>query len=87
MIDEEINLERIRQIEKFGIQSRSLIEWCVILGEEVGEANRHALEYHFSEEYPNIYNQSKECYMKNFRVEIIQIAAICIQIIQDVDKK
>ena len=87
MIFNEIKKERQRQIDKFGVQSRSLVEWCVILGEEVGEVNRAALEFHFKNEYPKIYTKSKEQMLSNFRKELIQIAAVCIEIIEDIDNE
>ena len=77
----EIKQERKRQNAKFGIQHRSLIEWCVILGEEVGEVNRAAMEIHFKDEY-KFYNGD----IKDFRKELIQVAAVCVQIIEDIDK-
>jgi len=86
MIINEILSERKRQIEKFGKQNRTLIEWAVILGEEVGEVNRAALEFHFRNEYPNIYTKDKSEYLANFRKELIQVAAVCLEIIEDIDK-
>ena len=86
MIYGEIKQERKRQIDKFGEQSRSLIEWCVILGEEVGEANRAALEYHFKDEYPDIYIEPKQQLIRNFRKELIQIAAVCVAAVEDINK-
>jgi len=82
----EIKTERKRQITKFGVQHRSLIEWCVILGEEVGEANRDALEYHFKGEYPDIYKKTDIELIDGFKKELIQIAAICVAAVEDINQ-
>lgn len=39
-----IAAERQKQDEKWGKQNHSPIEWLAILGEEVGEANKHGLQ-------------------------------------------
>ena len=36
--------ENERQIEKWGIQDHQILEWMLILGEEVGELNKAVLE-------------------------------------------
>ena len=44
----EIRQERQRQNEKWGPQDNKPIEWIAILTEEVGEAAKEALDYHFN---------------------------------------
>lgn len=75
---EEIKQERQRQIEKWGVQRHSPIEWCAILGEEVGEVNREALEHHFTKFY-----EPKT--LDNYRKELIQVAAVCVSMIESLN--
>jgi len=49
-IIQEIREERARQEEKWGQQNHEPAHWLMILGEEVGEANKAALQQHFN--YP-----------------------------------
>ncbi|PJI53371.1 hypothetical protein CTI14_29520, partial [Methylobacterium radiotolerans] len=44
---EEVLEERLRQDAKWGVQNHDPPTWLMILGEEVGEVNQAALEYHF----------------------------------------
>lgn len=59
--------ERKRQIEKWGKQEHSPLMWCAILGEEVGEVNKAAIES------PDYSYPTRE-YLK----ELIQVAAVVI---------
>ena len=86
MIYNEIKRERKRQVKKFGVQHRSFIEWCAILGEEVGEANRDALEFHFKTEYPDIFKKTDLDLIDGFKKELIQIAAVCVAAVEDINK-
>lgn len=61
-----IAAERRRQDKKWGEQNHDRFKWLSILGEEVGEANRAALEEH-SDEY---------------REELVQVAAVCVAAIE-----
>lgn len=76
----DILKERIRQQKKWGKQSFTPPEWLVILGEEVGEANRAALEAHFP-----FYGKQGD--LKALRSELIQVAAVAMQAVEDIDQK
>ncbi|EMM77044.1 hypothetical protein LEP1GSC040_0049 [Leptospira santarosai str. 2000030832] len=77
-IIQEILKERERQDQKWGEQNHSPIEWCAILGEEVGEANKAALETHFEYDGKDDYTE--------YRKELIQIAAVAIAMIESYDR-
>lgn len=66
----EVNDERGRQDFKWGPQSHDLDHWYTILGEEVGEVAMAILEGDDIE---------------NLRTELIQVAAVCVAIIEDLD--
>ena len=71
---DDITDERIRQDVKFGI-TRQLTptEWLPILVEEVGEFAKAICD--------------EDDYHENMRSELIQIAALAIAIIQDLDEQ
>jgi NTP pyrophosphatase (non-canonical NTP hydrolase) len=71
----EIQEERDRQDEKFGEQNHSPVLWCTILGEEVGEVNKAALENHFG-----------KIDLMEYRQELIQTAAVCFAMIECFDR-
>ncbi|MDI7190880.1 MazG-like family protein [Leptospira santarosai] len=70
--------ERERQDQKWGEQNHSPIEWCAILGEEVGEVNRTVLETHFEYDGKDDYTE--------YRTELIQVAAVAIAMIESYDR-
>lgn len=75
LIYEEIDAERERQDAKFGANRQQLpAEWLMILGEEVGEVNKAALEAHFNGES-----------LDNYRRELIQVAAVAVAMIEALD--
>jgi len=82
----DIIQERKRQITKFGIQNHRPIEWCAILGEEVGEVNKEALEYHFKDGFPDQYRESKQNLLKNYRKELVQVAAVAMAMIESLER-
>ncbi len=65
-----IMAERARQDEKWGEQNHDIYKWLAILGEEVGEANKAALENDYSE------------LMK----ELIQIGAVTVAMIESLER-
>lgn len=75
---EEVQQERIKQDAKWGEQNHLPIEWCAILGEEVGEVNKEALENHFR------YNDKRN--YTNYRTELIQVAAVAVAMIESLDR-
>lgn len=74
-IFDEIELERAAQDKKWGTQNHAPNDWCMILGEEVGEVNKAALEAKFA---------SKS--LKEYREELVQVAAVTVAMIQSVDR-
>lgn len=73
----EIRAERINQDAKWGIQDHHPMEWCAILGEEVGEVQKAALEHHF---------KYKGATLKEYRQELIQVAAVAVAMISSLDR-
>jgi NTP pyrophosphatase (non-canonical NTP hydrolase) len=71
----EILIERDRQDSKFGEQTRPPEDYLMILGEEVGEANKAALEHKLCGKDPIFY-----------REEMIQVAAVAIAAIESFDR-
>lgn len=74
----EVEQERLKQNKKWGEQNHHPAEWLMILGEEVGEANKAALETNFK--YPE--NDG----WKSYREELVQVAAVAIAMIESVDR-
>jgi NTP pyrophosphatase (non-canonical NTP hydrolase) len=72
----EITHEREHQDAKWGVQNHSPIHWCAILGEEVGEVNKAALEAHFAESND----------LSEYRKELIQVAAVAVAMIECLDR-
>jgi len=82
----EVLLERQRQEEKWGQQNHNAPEWLMILGEEVGEANKAALETYFAARGPKPDGyESVEDY-SNYRAELIQVAAVAVSMIESIDR-
>ncbi len=73
-IIEEIKKERLRQESKFVFQNRPEEDYLMILGEEVGEVNKAALEHKFCGANPDLY-----------REEMIQVAAVALAAIECYD--
>lgn len=75
-IYEEIEQERLRQIKKWGTPKHSKELMLAILVEEVGEVAKAICEYY----------QSKDTnWLHNYREELIQSAAVCIQAIEQIN--
>lgn len=69
-----------RQDEKWGAdRDHTPAEWLMILGEEVGEVNRAALEHHFKN--PAVTDLS------HYRTELVQVAAVAVQMIKCHDRQ
>lgn len=68
--------ERERQDRKWGEQNHAPADWCMILGEEVGEINKAALESKF---------EGKT--LEEYRKELIQTAAVCFSMIECLDRQ
>ncbi|WP_061224009.1 MazG-like family protein [Leptospira weilii] len=77
-IIQEILGEREKQDQKWGEQNHNPIEWCAILGEEVGEVNKAALEAYFKFDGKNDYIE--------YRKELIQVSAVALAMIECLDR-
>lgn len=76
---QEVLEERAKQTLKWGEQNHAPFAWLAILGEEVGEANKAALETHFK--YPGADTDYSE-----YRKELIQVAAVAIAMVESLDR-
>ena len=65
-----IKKERERQDKKWGIQNHNIFKWLAILGEEVGEVNKSALENNYQEVIS----------------ELIQIGAVTVAMIESLER-
>lgn len=75
----EVMEERQRQDAKWGEQNHAPFAYLAILGEEVGESNKAALETHFA--YPGADRDYSE-----YRKELIQVAAVAVAAIECLDR-
>lgn len=66
---DEISEERDHQLRKWGEQTHDPAWWYVILGEEFGEAGREIFEHND----------------KRLREELIQVAAVAVAWLEDID--
>ena len=66
-----IKAERGRQDAKWGLQGHGIYQWLSILGEEIGEIHKAALEHD----------------VDNLKVELIQAAAVLVAIAQDLAER
>jgi hypothetical protein len=80
LVLKDVIAELDRQRTKWGEQNHSPEWWLAILGEEVGEANKAALESHFKEHYP-LANWG------SYVTELIQVAAVAISAIESIRRK
>ena len=71
----EIRDERFDQDKKWGEQNHSPADWLMIIGEEIGEVNKAALEAKFGKET-----------LDNYRTELIQVAAVAVAMIECYDR-
>lgn len=73
----EVHMERERQDAKWGPHDHIPIEWMSVLTEEVGEAAEAANNCHW--------HASPE-WIKQFRDEMIQVAAVAVAAVEYVDR-
>ena len=78
-IIKEVKQERCSQEAKWGEQNHHPMEWLAILGEEVGEANKAALEAHFS-------GYERTGNLDDYRDELVQVAAVAVAMIESLDR-
>lgn len=96
----EVLQERLKQEQKWGQQNHPAIEYCAILGEEVGEVNKAALEAHFGypADCPDNFDYGswpavtkapelhKRLHWKSLRKELIQTAAVAVAMVESLDR-
>jgi len=92
---EEIKQERFEQNAKWGEQNHNLVEWIAILSEEVGEASKEAVDFHFKNPYKNAHGERQEVLendvvqqlrLKDYRMELIQVCAVAVQMIESLER-
>lgn len=80
-ITNEILEERKRQNAKWGVQRHNWAEWLSILTEEVGEAATDANKARWAND-----DETAERHVMQLRTELIQTAAVAVQIIEHLDE-
>lgn len=83
---DEVFRERERQHEKFGQQNYRVPEMLMILGEEVGEANKAGLETYFPSIGPQQHGSEIREDYSAYRKELIQVAAVAVQMVETLDR-
>ncbi len=86
----EVRAERQRQTEKWGVQDWTPFVWLAILGEEVGEANKAAVEtLEFKETIDGHTGVPSYIFAMwpEYRTELIQVAAVAIQAAECLDRQ
>ena len=73
---DEVHAERKRQEAKWGEQNLDPATWLMVLGEEVGEANKAVLETIFGHDH-----------LDHYREELIQVAAVAVRAIENYDRE
>ena len=77
----EVSQERERQDSMWGQQNHSAPEYLMILGEEVGEANKEALEAFFEAKR---LHRAPDYFA--YRKELIQVAAVAVAMVECLDR-
>ena len=78
---ESIKQERQSQVQKWGVQNHSPLEWLSILGEEFGEVSKAICEAHFHDRfYPN--GETWD----DVKRELVQVAAVCVAMIESMER-
>lgn len=81
-VTDEVQHERRQQVKKWGQQDHTPLEWLAILVEEVGEAQKEALEHHWEgKHYPSDPER-----LGRLRSELIQVAAVAVAAIESLDR-
>jgi hypothetical protein len=78
---EEVLAERVRQDARWGVQNHDPSVWLMILGEEVGEAVKAALEAWADDSCYSSYPHLRE-----YRRELLQVAAVAVAMAESVDR-
>lgn len=83
---DEVFREREKQDTKWGQQNWSGPEYLMILGEEVGEANKAYLEQYFPLKGPQPDKSVVVPDYSEYRNELIQIAAVAVAMVECLDR-
>ncbi|TGL06463.1 hypothetical protein EHQ43_08600 [Leptospira bouyouniensis] len=97
LVLEEVKKERERQDLKWGKnRTHTPQEWLMILGEEVGEVNRAALQSYFNYPLPgegididdlvSSTERRQARWNMEYRKELIQVAAVAVAMIESLDQ-
>jgi hypothetical protein len=70
----DVLAERVRQLERWGVQDHDDGTWSLILGEEYGEACQAALQHSSSDP-------------TDLRAELVQVAAVAVAWIDCLDRR
>jgi hypothetical protein len=81
----EVMQERAKQDRKWGEQNHHPPFWSMILGEEVGEANKAGLEMVVCE-MRDAPQESVEFWRGEYRKELVQVAAVAVAMIECIDR-
>lgn len=82
LILKEVLDERHRQDDKFGAnRDLPMILWGAVLAEEYGEAAHEIMD-----SYGTI-GEDEEYYLNRLRAELIQVAAVSVAIIDNIDRR
>lgn len=88
---ERVRDERVRQNDKWGIQDHNAIEWVGILVEEVGEASKEAVDFHFNNpkriDSAITQEATQENRIRDLKKELIQVAAVAIQAVESIERQ
>lgn len=83
---EQIEEERKKQDAKWGEQNHKPIEWNSILGEEIGEVSKAVVESNFMKVHNKDDMDVYEAWLINYREELIQSAAVCVAMIESLER-
>lgn len=87
----EVRQERFKQISKWGLQRHTPVEWIAILTEELGEAAKEAVDLWFENGTQGLtakeYKDLEKKRTLNYRKELVQVAAVAVQMIEDFDQQ
>lgn len=72
---DDVLAERLRQDEKWGEQDNTPFEWLAVLAEEVGEVAQETLRNHFG-----------GIALDAYRAEMIQVAAVAVAAVENLDR-
>jgi hypothetical protein len=77
-VAKEILHERLLQDDQWGEQNHHPFQWLAILGEEVGEANKEALE--------DFVKNGVKAKFQKYRAELIQVSAVAMSMVESLDR-